>query len=55
MPKLVKNMWTNSRGERKLNCYSVTIPKEIVSKTNINEDDELRIDAKENKIVIEKR
>ena len=32
MPKLAKNMWTNSKGERKLNCYVCNIPKEIVNK-----------------------
>lgn len=54
MPKLVKNMWTNSKGERKLNCYSVTVPKEIVQQTNINENDELLVYADNEKIIIEK-
>lgn len=54
MPKLVKNMWTNSKGERKLNCYSVTVPKEVVQKTNINEDDELLVYSDSEKIIIEK-
>ena len=30
MPKLAKNMYTTAKGERKLNCYVVTIPKEVV-------------------------
>lgn len=53
MPKLAKNMWTNSKGERKLNCYCVNIPKEIVNKTDL-EDKELKIISKDNKIIIEK-
>lgn len=53
MPKLAKNMWTNSKGERKLNCYVISIPKEVVNKTNLI-DKELKISAKDNKIIIEK-
>ena len=30
MPKLAKNMYTTAKGERKLNCYVVNIPKEVV-------------------------
>lgn len=54
MPKLAKNMWTNSKGERKVNCYLINLSKEIVSQTNINEEDEVKIYVKDNKIIIEK-
>ena len=30
MPKLAKNMYTTTKGERKLNCYFANIPKEVV-------------------------
>ncbi len=53
MPKLAKNMWTNSKGERKLNCYVCNIPKEVVDKTNIK-DNQVKIYAKGNKIIIER-
>lgn len=54
MPKLAKNMWTNSKGERKVNCYLINLSKEIVSQTNITEEDEVKIYVKDNKIIIEK-
>lgn len=53
MPKLAKNMWTNSKGERKLNCYVCNIPKEIVNKTDL-EDKNIKISTQDNKIIIEK-
>ena len=53
MPKLAKNMYTTAKGERKLNCYVVNIPKEVVEKTNL-EDVDLKISSKYNKIIIEK-
>ena len=54
MPKLAKNMYTTAKGERKLNCYVVSIPKEVVDKTNIK-DKQLNIYASDNKIIIEKK
>lgn len=53
MPKLAKNMWTNSKGERKINCYVCNISKEIVNKTDIK-NNEIKIYAENNKIIIEK-
>lgn len=53
MPKLAKNMYTTAKGERKLNCYGVNIPKEVVNKTDL-EGKELKIRAEGNKIIIEK-
>ena len=54
MPKLAKNMWTNSKGERKLNCYVCNIPKEVVKKANL-EDKNLQIIAEDRKIVIKEK
>ncbi len=54
MPKLAKNMWTNSKGERELNCYVCNISKEVVSKTDILENDEIKVYSENNKIIIEK-
>lgn len=53
MTKLNKIFYITAKGEKKINCYTVTIPKSIVEKTNIN-DNKLKIYAKENKIIIEK-
>lgn len=53
MPKLAKNMYTTAKGERKLNCYVVSIPKEVVDKTDIK-NNQVKVYAKDNKIIIEK-
>lgn len=54
MPKLAKNMYTTAKGERKLNCFMINIPKEIVFRTNLI-DKELIVYAKDGKIIIEKK
>ena len=46
-------MYTTAKGERKINCYVVNIPKEVVEKTNLKDAD-LKISSKDNKIIIEK-
>lgn len=54
MAKLGKNMYTDAKGVRKLNCYNINIPKNVVEKTNISDKDKINIYAKDNKIIIEK-
>ena len=54
MGKLAKQMYTTAKGERKLNCFIVNIPKEVVFRTNLI-DKEIIIYAKDNKIIIEKK
>lgn len=54
MGKLAKQMYTTAKGERKLNCFVVNIPKEVVLRTNLV-DKEIVVYAKDNKIIIEKR
>lgn len=54
MARLNKQNYITSKGERKINCYHITISKELLSKTNIKDDDELVIYTKDNKIIIEK-
>lgn len=54
MPKLAKNMYTTAKGERKLNCYLVTIPKEIAKTAGI-ENVNLKITAEKGKVIIEKK
>lgn len=53
MPKLSKLYYTTSKGERKINCYNVQIPKKVVEQTNI-EDNDIKVYAKDNKIIIER-
>lgn len=55
MPKLAKNTYITSKGEKKLNCYHIPIKKELVAKTDISEQDELNIYAENNKIIVEKK
>lgn len=54
MPKLVKNYYYNSKGEKKLNTYSATIPKNVVLNTNIKETDNIKVYSQGNQIIIEK-
>lgn len=54
MPKLNKNYYYSRTGERKVNCYIVNVPKEVLQKSCIKEDDFIRVYAKDNKIIIEK-
>lgn len=55
MPKFSKNMYISIKtGEKKLNCYTVNISKEVVDKTDLK-DKELKIYAQDNKIIIEKK
>lgn len=55
MAKLNKQVYYNSKGEKKLNCYHVIVPKEIVGQTNIKETDELEVRAENNKLIVEKK
>lgn len=55
MPKLAKNMYTTSKGERKLNCYVCAIPKELVKKAGIEDDDEIVVYEQLDTIVIAKK
>lgn len=54
MPKLAKQMYTTAKGERKLNCYVISIPKDIVEKAKLSGED-LKISTLGNKIIIEKK
>lgn len=54
MAKLKKMYYYTSKGEKRLNCYYTTIPKELVKKAKI-ENTEVKISVKENKIVIERK
>ena len=54
MPKLAKNKYRTLGGEVKVNSYLISIPKKVVSETNIKETDNLKVRAENNKIIIEK-
>lgn len=54
MAKLGKNNYITAKGERKINCYVLNIPKEVVNKTDLA-DKELMIYAENGKIIIDKK
>lgn len=54
MTKLAKQMYYNAKGEHKINCYKVNIPKRIIKQTDFKDDEEINIIVKDNKIIIEK-
>jgi len=55
MPKLARNNYTDAKGVRKLNCYSIAIPKRVVEETGIKDNDEVMVYANGDKIIIEKK
>lgn len=55
MGKLNKQVYYNSKGEKKINCYHIIVSKEIVAKAGINEDDEVEVKAQGKKIIVEKK
>lgn len=54
MPKLTKNPYYNSKGEKKLNNYQVAIKKIIVEEAGWTGDEEIKIYTENGKIIIEK-
>ena len=54
MTKLAKQYWINAKGERKVNCYKATIPRELVEKLEL-QDKEIQVKIIDNKIVIDKK
>lgn len=55
MAKLGKNYYRTAKGEKRLNCYMIPLAKELIAKTNITDQDELKITVKDNKIIVEKQ
>lgn len=55
MGKLNKQVYYNSKGEKKINCYHIIVSKEIVAKAGINEDDEIEVKTQGKKIIVEKK
>lgn len=55
MARLSKNMYRSLKsGEKKINSYKINLPKEIIKQVNFKDGEELKITAKDNKIIIEK-
>ena len=54
MTKLAKQYWINTKGERKVNCYKATIPRELVEKLGL-QDKEIKVQIIDNKLIIDKQ
>ena len=54
MAKLNKMYYYTSTGEKKLNCYTMAIPKQVVDDTKLDGID-IKVKAEGNKIIIEKK
>lgn len=54
MAKLAKQYWINAKGERKVNCYKATIPRELVEKLGL-QDKEIILKIIDNKLVLDKQ
>lgn len=54
MPKLVKNHYYTSKGEKKVNSYFISVPKNVVLGAGIKETDNIKVYNQGNKIIIEK-
>lgn len=53
MAKLTPMNYYNSKGERKVNCYYITIPKKEVDKSRININKKIKATAINKKIILE--
>lgn len=54
MAKFKKMYYYTSKAEKKLNCYYITIPKELVEKVNL-QDEEVSVKVEDDKLVIDKQ
>lgn len=54
MSKLAKHYYYDKDGNKKLNCYSVNISKEIVKMVDIKDTDVIEIHVNGKKIIIER-
>ena len=55
MPRLAKNYYRTKEGHKRINCYMANIPKEIVKKAGLEDDDEIAIREEYGTIVILKK
>lgn len=53
MAKLVPMNYYNSKGEKKINCYYITIPKKIVDNSRININKKIKVNYINKKIILE--
>lgn len=52
--KLVKNKYYTSDGKAKINNYMLAISKSIINEAGFNGDENIKVYAKDGKIIVEK-
>lgn len=55
MTKLNKKYYYDKDNNKKLNCFFVNLSKEIVKKTDIQENDDINVRVNNKKIIIERK
>lgn len=54
MPKLNHKYYYTSTGERKINCYTISITREDINKAGFNDNMQLKVTAEKNRLIVEK-
>ena len=54
MAKMTKMYYYNSKGEKKLNCYMIPVPKALVEQAGL-ENKEIKLVLNGNKIILEEK
>lgn len=54
MAKFNKLFYYTSKGEKRLNCYTIPVPKELVEKANL-ENTDIEIVVQDNVIILKKK
>ena len=55
MARLNKQYYYSKKGEKRINCYHVIVPKAVVKEAGIDEDDELAVYSNYDEIIIKKK
>lgn len=53
MQKIQQQRYKTMSGEIKVNCYKITLSKEVVRQAGFNEETKLKVRAENGKIIIE--
>ena len=54
MQKIQQQRYRTINGEIKVNCYKITLSKEVVKQAGFNEETKLEVRAENGKIIVEK-
>lgn len=53
--KLYKMKYKNMKGEEKLNCYYITLKKELIEKSRIDDTKEISVEVRKKEIIIREK